>query len=227
MKLLLIILILLQNCLFLHAQFYTIDKKTASCRVQKQQDLPDDGKVNKGDSSTKVGKSTAKYPNEWIQRYLSVSYPLDELVVNSSYGWRRDPFTGKKKLHNGIDFHARKSKVYAMMEGEIIKVGYDKYSGRYVTIRHGDYVVSYCHLSKALVRKNTVVKPGEVVAVTGNTGRSTGEHLHLSVKCKDKCINPNILLDFIKETWKEAIMHLAINAYYTSHAAHNQMGYCH
>mgnify|MGYP000172920556 CR=1 FL=1 len=85
-----------------------------------------------------------------------------------------------------------------MMEGEIIKVGYDKRSGNYVTIRHGNYTVSYCHLSKTLVRKNTVVKPGEVVAITGNTGRSTGEHLHLSAKYKGKYINPNILLDLLR-----------------------------
>lgn len=205
MRLLLITFLLLQNCLFLHAQFYTIGKKIASNKVQKQKDLPDDGKVGKGDFSAKVEKATVEYSSEWLQRYLSVSYPMDELTVNSPYGWRRDPFTGKQKLHNGIDFHARNSKVYAMMEGEIIKVGYDKYSGRYVTIRHGGYTVTYCHLSKALVRKNMVVKPGETVAITGNTGRSTGEHLHLSVKYKDKFINPDILLRFVKKIRTETI----------------------
>ncbi|WP_044267642.1 M23 family metallopeptidase, partial [Bacteroides timonensis] len=88
---------------------------------------------------------------------------------------------------------------YAMMEGEVIKVGYDRRSGNYVTIRHGHYTVSYCHLSKALVKKGAAVRPGEVVAVTGNTGRSTGEHLHLSVKYKGECINPDVLLNFVKE----------------------------
>lgn len=208
MKSLLTIFILFQNCFFLQAQFYTVSKQSASYKVQKQQDLPEAGEVNNTDSSTKVGKSKAEYPNEWIQRYLSVSYPLDRMVVNSSYGWRRDPFTGKQSLHNGMDFHARSNEVYAMMKGEVIKVGYNKRSGGYVTIRHGNYTVSYCHLSKALVRKNTVVKAGEVVAITGNTGRSTGEHLHLSAKYKGKYINPNILLDFIRETWKEGTAHL-------------------
>lgn len=221
MKSLLLIFILFQNCLFLQAQFYTVSKQPASCKVQKRQDLPEARKVSKDDSSTKVGKSKAKYPNEWIQRYLSVSYPLDRMVVNSTYGWRRDPFTGEQKLHNGMDFHARSNEVYAMMEGEVMKVGYDERSGNYVTIRHGNYTVSYCHLSKALVRKGTIVKPGEVVAITGNTGRSTGEHLHLTTKYKGKYINPNILLDFVKETRDKAIAH------YSSHAAHSQMGYCH
>lgn len=210
-----------QNCFFLQAQFYTVNKQPASCKVQKQQNLPEAEEVSKDDSSTKVGKSKAEYPDEWVRQYLSVSYPLDRMVVNSSYGWRRDPFTGKQSLHSGMDFHARSYEVYAMLEGEVIKVGYDKRSGNYVTIRHGNYTVSYCHLSKALVRKNTVVKAGEVVAITGNTGRSTGEHLHLSARYKGRYINPNILLDFIKEIKDKAIAH------YSSHAAHSQTGYCH
>jgi len=208
MKSLLLIFILFQNCFFLQAQFYTISKQPASYKVQKQQDLPETGKASK-DSSTKVGKSKVECPNEWIQQYLSVAYPLDKMVVNSPYGWRRDPFTGKQKLHNGIDFQSRSNEVYAMMEGEVTKVGYDSLSGRYVTIRHGDYTVSYCHLSKVMVRKNALVKPGEVVAITGNTGRSTGEHLHLSARYKGKFINPNILLDFIKET-KETVLNFIL-----------------
>jgi len=204
MKSLLLIFILLQNYFFLQAQFYTVSEQLVSCKVQKQQDLPDNGKVGEN-GPTKVGKSKVECPNEWIQQYLSVSYPLDRMIVNSPYGWRRDPFTGKQKLHNGIDFSARNNEVYAMMEGEVIRVGYDKRSGVYVTIRHGNYTVSYCHLSKVLVRKMAVVKPGEVVAITGNTGKSTGEHLHLAVKYKGEFTNPNILLNFIKET-KETVL---------------------
>lgn len=199
---------LCQNYLFLQAQFYTVSQQPASCKVQKQQDLPEVREAGKNDSSTKVGKSKAECPDEWIRQYLSVSYPLDRMVVNSSYGWRSDPFTGKQSLHNGMDFHAKNNEVYAMMEGEVIKVGYDKRSGNYVTIRHGDYAVSYCHLSKIWVRKDVIVKPGESVAITGNTGRSTGEHLHLSVKYKNRYINPDILLDFVRKTKEETIKHL-------------------
>lgn len=199
---------LCQNYLFLQAQFYTVSQQPASCKVQKQQDLPEVREAGKNDSSTKVGKSKAECPDEWIRQYLSVSYPLDRMVVNSSYGWRSDPFTGKQSLHNGMDFHAKNNEVYAMMEGEVIKVGYDKRSGNYVTIRHGDYTVSYCHLSKIWVRKDVIVKPGESVAITGNTGRSTGEHLHLSVKYKNRYINPDILLDFVRKTKEETIKHL-------------------
>lgn len=75
------------------------------------------------------------------------------MKVNSPYGYRTDPFTGKRKFHNGIDLHARGDKVLAMMEGTVIKVGQDRASGKYVVLRHGEFTVSYCHLSRILVGK--------------------------------------------------------------------------
>ena len=123
--------------------------------------------------------------------------PLDTLVATSPYGYRIDPFTRKRKMHSGIDFRASSDKVYAMMPGRVLKVGYDKISGNYVTLQHGSITVSYCHLSQVLKNKNELVTVGEVVGVTGNTGRSTGEHLHLTCKIKDKKVNPMIILDYI------------------------------
>ena len=87
-----------------------------------------------------------------------------------------------------------------MMQGEVIKVGRDKRSGLYVTLRHGDFTISYCHLSQTLVTKGTHVYPGTVIAMTGNSGRSTGPHLHLTLKKDGKNINPAILLNLIKQT---------------------------
>ncbi len=123
--------------------------------------------------------------------------PLDTLIVTSPYGYRIDPFTRKRKMHSGMDFRASSDKVYAMMPGKVLKVGYDKVSGNYITLQHGSITVSYCHLSQVLKNKNEFVTVGEVVGVTGNTGRSTGEHLHLTCKIKDKKVNPMIILDYI------------------------------
>ena len=67
------------------------------------------------------------------------------------YGFRRYPFTGKKIFHGGLDLHARGEKVMAMMAGILVKVGHDNASGKYVVLRHGNYQVSYCHLSRILV----------------------------------------------------------------------------
>ena len=145
----------------------------------------------------------------WVGRYLSVSYPLQRIRINSSYGYRKDPFTGKRKFHNGIDLHARGDEVLAMMEGVVVKVGQDKTSGKYVTLRHGNYTVSYCHLSKVLVGKGATVRPRDVVGVSGSTGRSTGEHLHITCKLNGKSIDPLLVLDYIKSIQEECVAALA------------------
>lgn len=155
-----------------------------------------------------AGKHSDEMRSRWIGCYMSVSYPLKEIIVTSPYGQRKDPFTGKRNNHNGLDLRARNEEVYAMMPGKVVKVSFDKRSGNYVTIRHGDYTVSYCHLSKALVKKGTQVLPGEVVAISGNTGRSTAPHLHITVKHGKKHIDPAILLQFVRETREEAWAHL-------------------
>ena len=72
-----------------------------------------------------------------------------------------------------------------MMQGRVIAVGQDKVSGKYVTLQHGNFTVSYCHLSRVSASKGQIVKVGEVVGITGNTGRSTGEHLHITIRKKE------------------------------------------
>lgn len=145
----------------------------------------------------------------WIDRYLGVCYPLRSIRVTSPYGYRKDPFTGKKKFHAGLDLHARSEEVLAMMEGVVVKVGQDKTSGKYVTLRHGSYTVSYCHLSKILVVKGTVVHPRDVVGITGSTGRSTGPHLHITCKLDGKSVDPSVILGYIQSTQQECVAALA------------------
>ena len=145
----------------------------------------------------------------WIDRYLGVCYPLRNIRVTSPYGYRKDPFTGKKKFHGGIDLHARSEEVLAMMEGVVVKVGQDKTSGKYVTLRHGSYTVSYCHLSKILVVKGMSVRPRDAVGVTGSTGRSTGEHLHITCRLDGRSVDPSLLFDYIDSTRRECVQALA------------------
>lgn len=144
-----------------------------------------------------------------VARYLSVCYPLSHIKINSPYGYRKDPFTGKRKFHNGIDLHARSAKVFAMMQGRVIAVGQDKVSGKYVTLQHGGFTVSYCHLSRVFASKGQSVKAGEVVGITGNTGRSTGEHLHITIRQKGEYINPKIFIDYIHFVQESCVMTLA------------------
>lgn len=153
-----------------------------------------------------VETDTIEKRTEWIDRYMSVSYPLRNIEVTSGYGNRKDPFTGKKSCHNGIDLRAvHGEEAYAMMFGKVCKVGSDKRSGNYVSIRHGDFTVSYCHLSKPLVKKDEIVYAGTSVGLTGSTGRSTGPHLHITLKKGRKKINPGIMLDYVGTVRREAL----------------------
>lgn len=175
----------------------------------KTKSLPEDGEADSLVPFTSMkGKQLEEMRSQWIDCYMSVSYPLKEITITSPYGRRKDPFTGKRSNHKGLDLQANGEEVYAMMSGEVVKVASDKRSGNYVTIRHGDYTVSYCHLSKALVKKGAQVLPGEVVAISGNTGRSTGPHLHITAKYGKKHIDPTILLQLVREIREEALAHL-------------------
>jgi len=140
----------------------------------------------------------------WMERYLSVSYPLKSVKVNSPYGTRKDPFTGKKSVHSGLDLRAYYEEVYAMFDGKVLKVGSDSRSGVFVTLQHGDYTVSYCHLSKVNVRDGDWLLAGDVVGQTGNSGRSTGAHLHITCRNKGQITDPYTLLLYIRQVRGEA-----------------------
>lgn len=202
----------------LHAQFNTIAPipvryKVEALRMDMKSQEPTPGSMAPAQdaSGEVVAEATPSdaHKKQWIDRYLSVSYPLPVIKVTSPYGYRRDPFTGKKRFHGGIDLHARGNKALAMMEGVVVKVGQDKTSGKYVTMRHGNYIISYCHLSRVQVAPGTRVHPRDVIGITGSTGRSTGEHLHITCKLDGKNVNPSVLLDYIRATRQECVDALA------------------
>lgn len=127
---------------------------------------------------------------------------LSALTYQDKFALRlsKRPFTGKRKFHNGIDLHARSAKVFAMMQGRVLKVGQDKVSGKYITLQHDSFTVSYCHLSQISVSQGQAVLPGDVVGITGNTGHSTGEHLHITCKYKGETINPSIIFSCVRQS---------------------------
>ncbi|MFR4305786.1 MAG: M23 family metallopeptidase [Bacteroides thetaiotaomicron] len=194
------------------AQFNTIAKTPERYKVEALQEgmkKPEPTPESMAPAQEASAKPADESKKLWIDRYLSVSYPLQRIRITSPYGYRKDPFTGKRKFHGGIDLHARGEQVLAMMEGVVVKVGQDKTSGKYVTLRHGNYTVSYCHLSRVLAAKGTVVRPRDAVGITGSTGRSTGEHLHISCKLNGKSVNPSVVLDYIRTTQQECVSALA------------------
>ena len=180
------------------AQFNTVSDNVCRYKVKKVEEkflLPANQPVDSIQANL-LQQETDSVDNkqkQWISGYPSITYPLKSIKVTSPYGYRRDPFTGKLSWHNGLDLRAKNEPAYAMMDGIVEKVGYDNRSGNYVTLRHGKFYISYCHLSSIIVRKGESVFPGIIVGVTGNTGRSTGSHLHLTCKKDGKSINPAIL----------------------------------
>ena len=188
------------------AQFNTISDNACRYKVKKVEEKFLSPANNQVDSiqAHLLQQETDSMDSKQKQRissYPSITYPLKSIKVTSPYGYRRDPFTGKLSWHNGLDLRAKNEPTYAMMDGIVEKVGYDNRSGNYVTLRHGNYHVSYCHLSSIIVRKGEYVYPGIIVGVTGNTGHSTGNHLHLTCKKDGKSFNPTILLNLIEKSF--------------------------
>ena len=110
----------------------------------------------------------------------------------SGYGTRIDPIYNTPKFHAGMDFSANiGTPVYATGDGKVIKAGWETGYGNLIQVDHGfGYVTWYAHLSKYKVRPGQKVVRGEVIGEVGNTGKSTGPHLHYEVHVKGKVQNP-------------------------------------
>ncbi|MDO4755962.1 MAG: M23 family metallopeptidase, partial [Parabacteroides sp.] len=113
-------------------------------------------------------------------------------------GMRRHPVTKKYSMHHGLDLRARYESVFCMLPGEVIDVGEDDISGKYTIIQTGDFLISYCHLSVVIAKKGEKLKAGDIVAISGNSGRSTGPHLHLTCRFRGLHIDPNIIIEYKK-----------------------------
>jgi murein DD-endopeptidase MepM/ murein hydrolase activator NlpD len=110
----------------------------------------------------------------------------------SGYGMRIDPIYKTAKFHSGMDFSANiGTPIYATGDGVIKKAGWESGYGKIIIINHGfGYETWYAHLNDYDVRVGQKVKRGEVIGKVGNTGKSTGPHLHYEVRLKGKVVNP-------------------------------------
>ncbi|HXX10298.1 MAG TPA: M23 family metallopeptidase [Burkholderiales bacterium] len=118
--------------------------------------------------------------------------PTEGGFYSSNFGWRIDPFTGLNAFHEGVDFMAEEgTPVLAAAGGVVIFAGVHPQYGNMVEIDHGnDLVTRYAHTSKMLVKVGDVVLRGGRIAEVGNTGRSTGAHLHFEVRHRGVAQNP-------------------------------------
>lgn len=176
----------------------TVDKKESKVEVdslnnfvvlKKQFDELEKSKMkllSKASKKTKTNK-------------LNFTLPLDSFKINSDYGMRKHPITKLYTKHKGIDLKAKYEHVKAFMDGKIIKKGYSSTKGNYIHILSGKIETRYFHLSKILVSKGDKVVNGQIVAFSGNTGRSTAPHLHFETLLNKKHINPIKLIAILKK----------------------------
>ncbi len=130
---------------------------------------------------------------DWLDG-LPVGLPVarSQASVSSGYGERTDPINRNRALHTGVDFELPTgTPVVAAGAGEVTEAGWDAQYGQTVVIQHlGGYASRYAHASELLVRKGDAVKAGQTIARSGNTGRSTGPHLHFEVLKQGKFVDP-------------------------------------
>ena len=118
--------------------------------------------------------------------------PVAKLNFTSNFGIRSDPFRGTAAMHAGVDIPGPSgTPIYATADGVISHAGRQGGYGNLVEINHGKGIATrYGHLSKILVSDNTRVKRGQLIALMGSTGRSTGPHLHYEVRIDGHAVNP-------------------------------------
>ncbi len=113
--------------------------------------------------------------------------------LSSSFGFRKDPFSGRSKRHTGVDFALKPGNpIYATGDGVVESVKFEFFGyGNQVVINHGfGYKTRYAHLKSIGVIEGMKVKRGECIGESGNSGRSSGPHLHYEVLYKDNYVNP-------------------------------------
>ena len=119
--------------------------------------------------------------------------PIKKGWMSSRFGMRSDPFNGQRVHHDGVDFAGKEnSEIIAVAAGVVTWSGERYGYGQMVEINHGgDYVTRYAHNNKNLVKVGDVVKKGQVIALMGSSGRSTGPHVHFEVYKHGRAVDPS------------------------------------
>jgi murein DD-endopeptidase MepM/ murein hydrolase activator NlpD len=130
------------------------------------------------------------------KKAMPTMMPVKSPYNASSFGVRIDPFTGQNAMHEGMDFITDVGTPVVAAAGGVVQfAGYHPQYGNMIDIDHGnDLVTRYAHLSKVLVKEGEVLQRGRRIADSGNTGRSTGPHLHFEVRFRGAAQNPTKFL---------------------------------
>ena len=142
---------------------------------------------------------TAELPDSFRIDLTGFVMPTESRKITDIFGYR----PRRRRMHNGLDIKVQTGDtIYAAFDGKVRITSYQRRGyGHYVVIRHNNGIETlYAHLSKKLVTEDQNVKAGEPIGLGGNTGRSTGSHLHFETILLLKCIDPALLFDFKNQT---------------------------
>ena len=180
------------------AKFFKNDTKSVSKNLSPDKvnvEVDEDETLGKGGDDMQVYAATNSSLFSPFLVSTSICTPVSGRI-SSNFGYRVNPVTKKWSFHSGVDIAASSGeKIKSAFYGKITEVGYDDASGNYIVIKHsGELVTKYLHCSKILAKENSVVRQGEVIALVGSTGRSTGPHLHFMIEVCGKKVNPLYVL---------------------------------
>jgi murein DD-endopeptidase MepM/ murein hydrolase activator NlpD len=142
--------------------------------------------------SASFSRISRNYPRAWQKNVVPSMWPVNGRIL-SRFGDRQDPFSGEGAFHTGVDISAiTGTPVHAAADGIVYTAEYDGSGyGKMVVIDHGNGVrTRYAHLSAFEVVAGQEVRRGQVVALSGNTGRTTSAHLHFEVRMGGSAVNP-------------------------------------
>ena len=176
----------------------TPDTKTTQTTITtKKTETPDTNTTPKTTQTTittkktKTASCTSRNESIPVGQNVPIGNPISgKPRITSKFGYRK--VNGKPGYHVGIDFGVSTgTKIYTPADGTVLKVFTDSKCGKGITIQHQqNYITSYCHLSKHLVKKGEFVQAGCLIGLSGNTGNSTGPHLHYGIKKDGKRLDP-------------------------------------
>jgi murein DD-endopeptidase MepM/ murein hydrolase activator NlpD len=139
-----------------------------------------------------------------IVRNLPLASPLDYYYVSSRYGRRTDPINGTTAMHRGVDFGAKhRATVYSTAPGKVIYAGWKGKFGRFIEIDHGNGVITrYGHLRRIYVKRGQEIRYRTKIGQMGNSGRSTGTHLHYEIHVNKRSVDPLKIMKAGKNVFK-------------------------
>ena len=142
-----------------------------------------------------------------LLQFIPSGSPIEYNGVTSKYGYRIHPTLNRKELHRGLDLKAKmKTPVYATADGIVEYAGFHKRSGfgRLVILQHNyGFRTYFGHLNKIVIKSGRFVKKGDLIAYTGNSGMSSGPHLHYEIRFIQRAVNPFYFVKWNVQNYKD------------------------